>query len=228
MKLVATALRQSGVQVPLIGVTPYGAVANRHLLDEVQGGSLAMPYEAPTPDEAPLNSYHSHFILVDSQNQRRDAWGDEINMRVAFEAFYLERKSVPMVLLVVQGGPGTISTVRATAEQGSPIVVVAGSGGAATAIKYYCDQCDKLKAERAAGGVAGAFADDEWPQAMWPKAAAPRTLVKLGSCPCWASLCCIASSPSRSRVQRCEESVSMSWRTSSSERSKTKSMVMLP
>lgn len=171
MKLVATALRQSGVQVPLIGVTPYGAVANRHLLDEVQGGSLAMPYEAPTPDQAPLNSYHSHFILVESQNQRRAAWGDEINMRVAFEAFYLERKSVPMVLLVVQGGPGTISTVRATAEQGSPIVVVAGSGGAATAIKYYCDQCDKLKAERAAGGVAGAFADDEWPQVMWPKTA---------------------------------------------------------
>ena len=66
---------------------------------------IAIPSEAwgregdqpVSPLSSPLNR-HSSWAK---------AWGTEINLRVAFESFYLERKSVPMVLLVVQGGPGT-------------------------------------------------------------------------------------------------------------------------
>ena len=43
------------------------------------------------------------------------------------------------MLLVVQGGPGTLATILKTAKKGSPIVVVADSGGAATAIKQYIE-----------------------------------------------------------------------------------------
>ena len=68
-----------------------------------------------SPLSSPLNR-HSSWAK---------AWGTEINLRVAFESFYLERKSVPMVLLVVQGGPGTLATVLETAKKGSPIVAVA-------------------------------------------------------------------------------------------------------
>ena len=160
MKLVASSLRQSGVQVPLIGVTPYGAVANRHLLDDAQDTHITLPHIAPTPDEASLNSHHTHFILVESKNEMKAAWGNEINTRVALEGFYLKRRNVPMVLLVVQGGPGTLSTVLATAEKNSPIVVVAGSGGAASAIKHFIDKRRELE-ERHAD-------KDEWPDPMWP------------------------------------------------------------
>ena len=61
---------------------------------------IAIPSEAwgregdrpVSPLSSPLNR-HSSWAK---------AWGTEINLRVAFESFYLERKSVPMVLLVVQ------------------------------------------------------------------------------------------------------------------------------
>ena len=40
--------------------------------------------------------------------------------------------------LVVQGGPGTLQTVESTALAGKPIVVLADTGGAATALHAYC------------------------------------------------------------------------------------------
>ena len=42
------------------------------------------------------------------------------------------RVQVPIVQLVVQGGPGTLATVESTALEGKPVVVLADSGGIAT------------------------------------------------------------------------------------------------
>ena len=58
----------------------------------------------------------------------------QIHLRASLEKMYTESKSVPFVQLVVQGGPGTLATVKATAEMGGAVVVVVDSGGAATAI----------------------------------------------------------------------------------------------
>lgn len=46
-------------------------------------------------------------------------------------------KSVPMVLVVVQGGPGTFATMLSAAMSAKPMVVLAGSGGAATALHAF-------------------------------------------------------------------------------------------
>lgn len=44
------------------------------------------------------------------------------------------QRGVPVVLLVVQGGPGTVDMMRSAAKEGYPILVLADSGGAATAV----------------------------------------------------------------------------------------------
>eukprot|EP00966_Prymnesium_polylepis_P057389 1328845-Prymnesium_polylepis.2 len=44
---------------------------------------------------------------------------------------------VPIVQLVAQGGPGTVATVLAAACTATPIVILADSGGAATALHDY-------------------------------------------------------------------------------------------
>ena len=75
-------------------------------------------------------------------------------MRADLEHTYAKMKGVPVVLLVVQGGPGTLDMMLASAEQGSPLLVLADSGGAATALWQYC--------ERGIGSVQdGAFLESE-------------------------------------------------------------------
>ena len=43
--------------------------------------------------------------------ENRHAWGTEIAMRSKLEDVYAETRRVPIVSLVVQGGPGTLSQV---------------------------------------------------------------------------------------------------------------------
>ena len=45
---------------------------------------------------------------------------------------------VPVVLLVVQGGPNTLDMMLASAREGSPLLILSDSGGAATALAQYC------------------------------------------------------------------------------------------
>jgi hypothetical protein len=47
-------------------------------------------------------------------------------------------RRTPIVQLMVQGGPGTVATVRASLEAGNPVVVLWDSGGAAEAVYEYC------------------------------------------------------------------------------------------
>jgi hypothetical protein len=54
------------------------------------------------------------------------------------EKHITSNRGVPLVLLVVQGGPGTLSTILQYCEMGSPIVVLSNSGGAASAVTHYC------------------------------------------------------------------------------------------
>ena len=114
--------------------------------DHVRGRRLGAP-NLTLPHAAPshlLNSRSSHpqthFLLVDDGKLGGAAWGGEIALRAGIEGFVSRLLfNIPIVQLVVQGGPGTIATVRATAEEGSPIVVCIDSGGAATAIYEFIE-----------------------------------------------------------------------------------------
>ena len=61
----------------------------------------------------------------------KEAWGAEIELRSEIYLEMRERFQAPTVLVVVQGGPGTLKTVRGGLNRGIPTVLVGGSGGAA-------------------------------------------------------------------------------------------------
>ena len=138
MKLVASALVEQHAKCPLIGVTSYGCVNGRTVLE---GARLeTRTYDDPSAASvsgAPLNRDHTHFVFVDSGKEAPAAWGAEISFRANFESTYARLKGVPLVLLVVQGGPGTLATVQSTASLQQAVLVVRDSGGAADAIADY-------------------------------------------------------------------------------------------
>jgi transient receptor potential cation channel subfamily M protein 2 len=161
MKLVGEAFAKQDVRLPLIGVFPWGVTNGRERLDAAVGKEVSTPWNWPPrpcnpPDPtrnsrqasysappasgagAPLNPHHTHFILVDNGKEGGAAWGSEISLRAEFEATISNTKNVPIVQLVVQGGPGTLQTVESTALEGKPVVILSDSGGAATASHAFC------------------------------------------------------------------------------------------
>jgi len=97
------------------------------------------------PDTAKLNPNHSHFVLVESDN---DEWGEEMEARSDFEEFICNKFNIPLCLLVVNGGPNTLETVADGVQRKFPVVIFEGTGRAADAIagtiNFFCDFCIKI------------------------------------------------------------------------------------
>eukprot|EP01052_Picozoa_sp_SAG31_P016808 SAG31_NODE_1127_length_9758_cov_2.771301_9_plen_331_part_00 len=71
---------------------------------------------------------------VENQPGLRKYWGEEIKLRGDIERELCSLLQIPMVTVVVAGGPGTLSVVLEAIRNRSEILVVRGSGGAADAI----------------------------------------------------------------------------------------------
>tara|TARA_B110001452_G_scaffold21628_1_gene17351 strand:+ start:612 stop:4946 length:4335 start_codon:yes stop_codon:yes gene_type:complete len=140
MKLVGAAVSRNDVKLPVIGILPWGATNGRDVLMTSKSQVANYPSVGLTASRAgvPLNPHHTHFVLVDDGREGAESWGTEIGLRAELEAACAQTKGTPIVQLVVQGGPGTLATVLSTAMAGHAIVVLADSGGAATAIHDYC------------------------------------------------------------------------------------------
>jgi transient receptor potential cation channel subfamily M protein 2 len=113
-------------------------------------------------NSAPLDPNHTHFILVDNAHQ--NVFGGEIEFRARLETEIVSYKSqgggctddhAPIVVLVVEGGPGTFRTVLNSVKNGSPCVFIEGSGGCADiyafalsklAVRFHNSKGDKLRA----------------------------------------------------------------------------------
>uniref|UniRef100_A0A8D2QNS6 Transient receptor potential cation channel subfamily M member 2 n=1 Tax=Zosterops lateralis melanops TaxID=1220523 RepID=A0A8D2QNS6_ZOSLA len=132
-----------------IGIATWGTVYNReslvcpmvsqagqdraYVLDEENQGSLSC-----------LDSNHSHFILVDDGTHGR--YGVEIPLRTRLEKFISEQTKVkggvaikiPIVCVVLEGGPGTLDTIYNAITNGTPCVIVEGSGRVADVIAQVC------------------------------------------------------------------------------------------
>ena len=141
MKLVGEAMHKYGLDVPVVGVAPWGAIQGRELLENCKGEQI--DYQKSKPNsarmEVRLNPHHTHQILVDTAKEYSNdtpVFGQEQALRARLEREYMHR-GVPVVLLVVQGGPGTVDMMRSAAKEGYPILVIADSGGAATAVYNY-------------------------------------------------------------------------------------------
>ncbi|CAM9306625.1 unnamed protein product [Bubo scandiacus] len=81
-----------------------------------------------------------HFILVDDGTHGR--YGVEIPLRTSLEKFISEQTKVkggvaikiPIVCVVLEGGPGTLDTIYNAITNGTPCVIVEGSGRVADVI----------------------------------------------------------------------------------------------
>jgi hypothetical protein len=74
----------------------------------------------PTIKSELLDPNHSHFILVD--NSQLNTFGGEIEFRARLESHI--QKKIPVVMVVVEGGPNTVKTVLKSIQNEIPCIFV--------------------------------------------------------------------------------------------------------
>lgn len=109
MRLMGYARNQIKAQFPLIGVAPIGKVI--------------LPEQTTTPsdDACPLQSDHTHFVLVPGDN-----WGDESSWIV--DVATVLAGECPSVTILINGGEITFADALNSVSAGRLVIAVAGSG----------------------------------------------------------------------------------------------------
>ncbi|KAJ3593695.1 hypothetical protein NHX12_006029 [Muraenolepis orangiensis] len=130
-------------KVCAIGFAPWGIVENK---DDLVGRDVTKPYQTmsnPLSKMSVLNSSHSHFILAD--NGTCGKYGAEVRLRRQLEKHISLQKintrlgqGVPLVCLILEGGPNVISIVLESLREEPPVPVVVcdGSGRASDIISF--------------------------------------------------------------------------------------------
>uniref|UniRef100_A0A3B5MR31 Transient receptor potential cation channel, subfamily M, member 1b n=1 Tax=Xiphophorus couchianus TaxID=32473 RepID=A0A3B5MR31_9TELE len=130
-------------KVCAIGIAPWGILENK---EDLIGKDVTRPYQSmanPLSKLAVLNSSHSHFILTD--NGTCGKYGSEVKLRRLLEKHISLQKintrlgqGVPLVCLIVEGGPNVISITLESLrdEPPIPVVVCDGSGRASDIISF--------------------------------------------------------------------------------------------
>ncbi|CAL9697510.1 unnamed protein product [Knipowitschia caucasica] len=130
-------------KVCAIGIAPWGILENK---EDLLGKDVTRPYQTmanPLSKLAVLNNSHSHFILTD--NGTCGKYGSEVKIRRMLEKHISLQKintrlgqGVPLVCLIVEGGPNVISIVLESLRDDPPIPVVVcdGSGRASDIISF--------------------------------------------------------------------------------------------
>lgn len=86
-----------------------------------------VPWPGHPQGEAPLESHHSHFVLVEGQN-----WGDEtVTMYTLIKAL---AQHCPAITVFASGGEIAIHEMQANVAQGRRMIFLAGSGRATDAV----------------------------------------------------------------------------------------------
>ena len=135
MALVGSVFAHSTEPIPLIGFLSWTKLHGRQFLEGNSGEVEPRAYvagERNNANGAGLESRHTHFVLADGGEG--SGWGAEISLRDSVQQTYATLYNVPSVLLVVQGGPGTLQTINEAIHSKTPVVLLAGSGGAADAV----------------------------------------------------------------------------------------------
>uniref|UniRef100_A0A8C4HYH7 Transient receptor potential cation channel, subfamily M, member 1b n=2 Tax=Dicentrarchus labrax TaxID=13489 RepID=A0A8C4HYH7_DICLA len=130
-------------KVCAIGIAPWGILENK---EDLIGKDVNRPYQTmanPLSKLAVLNNSHSHFILTD--NGTCGKYGSEVKLRRLLEKHISLQKintrlgqGVPLVCLIVEGGPNVISIALESLRDDPPIPVVVcdGSGRASDIISF--------------------------------------------------------------------------------------------
>ncbi|KAL9966190.1 hypothetical protein ACROYT_G024228 [Oculina patagonica] len=155
MKHVGEAVKEQAItfgsedKVNVIGIATWGIVDRKDSLIAPKDKNGLYPAwyrmeQLPGSGGALLDSNHSHFLLVDNGTEGK--YGVEIDLRSRFEEAVMKVKTdsrstagaigVPVVLLVLEGGPNTVRTMCELIKKKIPAVVVDGSGRAADVVAY--------------------------------------------------------------------------------------------
>uniref|UniRef100_UPI0037E8BFB7 transient receptor potential cation channel subfamily M member 1-like n=1 Tax=Semicossyphus pulcher TaxID=241346 RepID=UPI0037E8BFB7 len=130
-------------KVCAIGIAPWGIVENK---EDLIGRDVTRPYQTmsnPLSKLSVLNSSHSHFILAD--NGTTGKYGAEVRLRRQLEKHIALQKintrlgqGVPVVCLILEGGPNVISIVLESLKEEPPVPVVVcdGSGRASDILSF--------------------------------------------------------------------------------------------
>ncbi|XP_075117251.1 transient receptor potential cation channel subfamily M member 2-like [Leptodactylus fuscus] len=147
MKHVGEAIRdfsgdQEGSEIVLIGIATWGIVHNReYLLSEAGGAPALYPMDEGSQGAlCCLDNNHTHFILVDDGTHGK--YGVEIPLRSRLERYISQQTmhkggtaiKIPIVCVVLEGGPGTLDTIYSSMCNNTPCVIVEGSGRVADII----------------------------------------------------------------------------------------------
>jgi len=119
MQLLGRARAASGASFPLVGVA-----AEKKVIVPGDGGELA--------DRAPLESNHSHFVLVPGSS-----WGDE-SPWLSWVATEIAG-SAPSATVLINGGEIAFQDVAHSLEADRPVLVIAGTGRTADRIAAAVD-----------------------------------------------------------------------------------------
>ncbi|EGW00527.1 Transient receptor potential cation channel subfamily M member 6 [Cricetulus griseus] len=125
-----------------VGIPPWGVIENQR---ELVGRDVVCMYQTlnnnPLSKLTTLNCMHSHFILCDDGTVGK--YGNEVKLRRNLEKHLsmqkihsCSRQGVPVVGLVVEGGPNVILTVWETVKNKEPVVVCEGTGRAADLLAF--------------------------------------------------------------------------------------------
>ncbi|XP_014396762.1 PREDICTED: transient receptor potential cation channel subfamily M member 6 isoform X5 [Myotis brandtii] len=124
-----------------VGIPPWGVIENQR---DLIGKDVVCLYQTlgnPLSKLTTLNSMHSYFILSDDGTVGK--YGNEMKLRRNLEKYLSlqkihsgSRQGVPMVGLVVEGGPNVILSVWETVKDKHPVVVCEGTGRAADLLAF--------------------------------------------------------------------------------------------
>uniref|UniRef100_A0A3Q3K162 non-specific serine/threonine protein kinase n=1 Tax=Monopterus albus TaxID=43700 RepID=A0A3Q3K162_MONAL len=159
-KHVGDALKEhcskSSKKICTIGIAPWGVIENRNDLIGRDVRHIFSPFSpliCPLPCSCKLNvlnSVHSHFLLVDDGTVGK--YGAEVQLRRDLEKHInLQRiharigQGVPVVALILEGGPNVILTVLEYLQENPPVPVVVceGTGRAADILAYVHKQTEE-------------------------------------------------------------------------------------
>ncbi|KAJ0070569.1 hypothetical protein NL108_016259, partial [Boleophthalmus pectinirostris] len=154
MKHVGQAVRDhalsssvSGGHIVAIGVATWGILHNRDVLVNSKG-CFPAHYDADVKDQgwlSCLDHNHTHFLLVD--NGTHGQYGAEIELRAQLEKCIARKRlsnqasgvTIPVVCVVLNGGPGTLNTMYNAMLNGTPCVVLEGSGRMADVVAHVAE-----------------------------------------------------------------------------------------
>ena len=125
MRLVGDAIEENPHTQDLVvlGIASHKRIDKKNIFENTSGYK-AITYETvENKPEYSLNSSHSTFILVNNTNPN----DDEIDFRNKCEQKLKDKFGIPMVLIVVGGGKGTLKTIKGALDFQIPVILVAVS-----------------------------------------------------------------------------------------------------